>query len=366
MESKKIMVVEDEATVGMTLIEKLQKAGYTVAGNEAIFSGEEAVARVEELQPDLILMDIMLRDKMDGIEAAKLIKEKFDVPIVYLTAYADQELLDRAKITEPFAYIVKPFVDRELFINIEIALYRHQVETTVKEKNQQLLIQAEKMGALGLFAAGTAHELNNPLMGILNYVEFCIKKTSDDDKVHQVLLDTKKEVDRCIDIVKNLLTFAPRPISSESFKQTAIVKLVDNVLKLLDYKIVKEKIKVNVEFPQDGLEAPIIADSIQQVFLNLVINAIDALKSSENKEIKIYGEYKNDEAVIVISDTGCGIPNENMDKIFQPFFTTKESGKGTGLGLSIVKDIISEHRGEVTCESKVGTGTTFTIHLPKA
>ncbi|MGD9108626.1 MAG: ATP-binding protein [Gammaproteobacteria bacterium] len=364
MESKKIMVVEDEVAVGLSLVKKLQNAGYTVIGNEAIFSGEEAVKKAKELTPDLILMDIVLQDKMDGIEAASLIKKELDIPIVYLTAYADQELLERAKLTEPFAYIIKPFVDRELLNNIEIALYKHQADTIIKEKNQQLLIQIEKINSLGLFAAATAHELNNPLMGILNYIEYCIKKTDKSSKVHQVLSNTKKETERSIDIIKNLLAFAPR-INNKSFEQADIAKLIRNVLKLLDCRIIKEKIKISIEFPPDGLKAKIIPNEIQQALLNLIVNAVDALQSSENKEIKIHGEYQDDKAVIVISDTGCGISDENIDKIFKPFFTTKETAKGTGLGLSIVKNIIDEHNGKIITESKVGKGTKFTLYLPK-
>jgi response regulator RpfG family c-di-GMP phosphodiesterase len=138
MAKARILVVEDEAITGLSIVEKLQAAGYKVVGSEAVFSAEEAISKAGKEKPDLILMDIVLQGEMDGIEAAAIIKDKYDIPVVYVTAYADVKLLERAKITTPFGYIVKPFSDRELFSNIEIAIYKHDAEKALKLSKERL------------------------------------------------------------------------------------------------------------------------------------------------------------------------------------------------------------------------------------
>jgi len=134
MEKKQILVVEDESIVAEVIRRSLLNLGYEVLA--VVSTGEKAIKKVEELSPDLVLMDIMLKGEMDGIEAAEQIRSSFNIPIVYLTAYSDQKIMERAKITEPYGYILKPFRERELQINIEIALYRHEMEKKLKESRK--------------------------------------------------------------------------------------------------------------------------------------------------------------------------------------------------------------------------------------
>jgi len=144
MNVKQIMVVEDERIVGEDIKMRLQKLGYAVPG--IAHSGEEAIKKVEKLRPDLVMMDIVLEGKMDGIEAATAIRSRFDIPVVYLTAFADKNTLDRAKVTEAFGYIIKPFEDRELSSIIEIALYKHNMERKLKEREQWLFTTLKSIG----------------------------------------------------------------------------------------------------------------------------------------------------------------------------------------------------------------------------
>ncbi len=130
----KILVVEDESIIAEDIQRSLQNLGYSVSA--VVPSGERAIKKVEETSPDLILMDIVLQGKMDGIEAAEQIRSRFNIPIVYLTAYSDEKILERAKITEPFGYIIKPFKERELYINIEVALYKHKMEKKLLESKE--------------------------------------------------------------------------------------------------------------------------------------------------------------------------------------------------------------------------------------
>ena len=136
MEKKQILVVEDESIVAEHIRRSLQNMGYSVTSIAS--SGEKAIREVEEKIPDLVLMDIVLQGGMDGIETAKQIRSRFDIPILYLTAFSDEKILERAKITEPFGYIIKPFNERELYINIEIGLYKHKMEKKLKESESRL------------------------------------------------------------------------------------------------------------------------------------------------------------------------------------------------------------------------------------
>ncbi|MDY6863021.1 MAG: response regulator, partial [Thermodesulfobacteriota bacterium] len=144
MEKTKILLVEDENIVAMDIQNRLKKLGYVISA--AVSSGEEAVKKAEDLQPDLVLMDIMLKGHIDGIEAAGQIRDHFDIPVIYLTAYGDKNTLDRAKITEPYGYILKPFEERELHTAIEIALYRNKLERKLKEGEQWLETTLKSIG----------------------------------------------------------------------------------------------------------------------------------------------------------------------------------------------------------------------------
>ena len=144
MPSFKILVVEDESIVAMDIKHRLENMGYIVPAITS--SGEEAVAKAAETNPDLVLMDIVLKGEMDGIDAAQQIKDNFDIPVVYLTAYSDEKTLKRAKITGPFGYIIKPFEDRELHSAIEVALYKHEMESKLKENEKWLSTTLESIG----------------------------------------------------------------------------------------------------------------------------------------------------------------------------------------------------------------------------
>ena len=142
MADTSIMLVEDEIIVAADVKNRLENMGYDVLG---IFdTGEEAIQKAGELKPDMVLMDIVLKGEMDGIDAAQKIREQFDIPLIYLTAYSDKKTLERAKVTEPFGYVLKPFEDREIQSAIEMALYKHQMEKKLKESEEKYRKLVEK------------------------------------------------------------------------------------------------------------------------------------------------------------------------------------------------------------------------------
>lgn len=237
-------------------------------------------------------------------------------------------------------------------------------ETELIETHAQL-IQTEKVGALGTMTAGIAHELNNPMMGMLNFTQYCIKHTKNEDKRYAILKDTEREIKRCASIVKNLLTFSRiEKEGEEKLQKMSITTLFERVLRLLAYRIEKENISISQHVDERTPEIMMKVSNLQQVVLNLLGNALDAVRESDKKEIRIGVRPDNGSVQMIVSDSGCGIPSEILPRIFDPFFTTKPTDKGTGLGLSVTRSIIKDHNGEITCKSEVGVGTEFILLLP--
>lgn len=232
-------------------------------------------------------------------------------------------------------------------------------------KTSAQTIQVEKMRALGDMTAGVAHELNNPMMGILNFIQYAIKHTDEEDRKYRPLVDAEREVKRCQDIITNLLTFSRmKAEGEEGFKPGKLSQLCRRIVKLHSYKIRSANVEIEECFPETEPLIDIKANKVQQVVLNFVTNAIDAMQDREQKKLSLAISHDDTNICLRVCDTGSGIDEETQDKIFEPFFTTKPTDKGTGLGLSVSKSIIEEHDGTLTCESELGIGTCFVVTLP--
>ncbi len=249
-----------------------------------------------------------------------------------------------------------------LVLNTELNNYIEQLKRT-----QQQMIQAAKLSDLGQLSAAVAHELNNPLAGVLVYSKLLAKKIGSDffDK-EEVLTNLAKidsAVSYCSKIIRGLLDFARQ--SEPTLQSIAVSNVIYHAISLVDHQAEMKKVEIVRE---DTPALPsVLADfnQIQQVFINLAINAIQAM--SEGGKLTIRSFLGKDGKVSVsFEDTGCGIPPENMDKLFTPFFTTKDEVKGVGLGLAVSYGIIERHNGSIEVESEVGRGSTFTVHLPVA
>jgi two-component system NtrC family sensor kinase len=238
------------------------------------------------------------------------------------------------------------------------SLYRQLQET------QAQLIQAEKMSALGQLAGGLAHEINNPLSGILGLTQLVLEKTPEDSQSNQDLKDIEKAVFRCKKIITSLLSFAhqdkfhPEPVN--------VNEALEETLTLCARQMELKRVRIDRHF---GESLPMVNADFQQlmqVFLNLLTNARDAMPEGGTIAVTTRGAYigPKETVEIAISDTGAGIPGAILGKIFDPFFTTKPVGKGTGLGLSVCLGIINKHNGAITARSEAGKGSTFTITLP--
>ncbi len=245
-------------------------------------------------------------------------------------------------------------------------------DITMRKQTEEELIRSEKLASLGQLAASVAHEVNNPLAGILVYVKLLLKKHKEKklqvEDTEKQLLKMEKELDRTTRIIRNLLDFARQ--SEPAIRPVEINKVVEAALLLVGHQIGLENIKLEKKL---DIQLPLVLadfDKIQQVLINIIMNAIQAMPDGGNltittsvaKGIKINESFK-DTVRIDIRDTGVGITRENMRKLFTPFFTTKEKGKGVGLGLPVVHGIIEQHKGKIEVDSEPNIGTTFTIYL---
>jgi PAS domain S-box-containing protein len=245
-------------------------------------------------------------------------------------------------------------------------------DITLRKQTEEELIRSEKLVSLGQLAASIAHEVNNPLAGIMIYVKLFLRKYKEEKlqtgDTEKQLLKMEKELDRTTRIIRNLLDFARQ--SEPNIRPVDINKVLEAALLLVEHQINLENIKL--EKKSDAHLPLILADfdKIQQVLINIIMNAIQAMPDGGNltiatsvaKGIRI-GESLKDTIRIDISDTGVGITKENMSKLFTPFYTTKEKGKGVGLGLPVVHGIIEQHNGKIKVNSEPNVGTTFSIYL---
>jgi PAS domain S-box-containing protein len=230
------------------------------------------------------------------------------------------------------------------------------------EKTQLQLIQSEKMASLGKLSAGVAHQLNNPLGGITLYTKLMLEDYDLDENAREDLYRILKDAQRCRDTVKELLEFARQ--TRQFMKPQNINMAIDRTLYLIKNQTLFHNI--NVKKKMAPFIPLVLADSQQlgHVFMNLIINAAQAMDGSGTITITTRESASKDRVTIEVADTGPGIPEESLEHIFEPFFTTKEEGKGTGLGLSVVYGIIENHGGTISARSNPGRGSTFIIELP--
>jgi two-component system NtrC family sensor kinase len=251
--------------------------------------------------------------------------------------------------------------------NKELIEWGTTLEKKVKDRTKELLemqgqlIQSEKLASIGKLAAGIAHEINNPLGGILIYSHLLLEDQKKDTVQYENLKKIVKETTRCKDIVKGLLEFS-RP-KEPQMVPTDINDIVNRALSLFERQALFQNIRVNKEFaalPQ------VVADGsqLQQVFANIIVNAAEAMDGNGTLTIRTVLDRPGGYIKVEFADTGHGIKEEDMPRLFEPFFTTKEVGKGTGLGLAISYGIVQKHEGSIQVRSELGKGSTFTVTLP--
>lgn len=404
----RVVIVDDESEICMSLQGIIEISGYEAYTFD---NACDALSFLIEQEVDLVLTDIRM-PWMDGMELLdKILALNADTPVILMTAFGDIDLSVTAIKKGAFDFILKPFDTAYLLKTVEKGItyrrlrmaertYREDLEHALEERTRELqkahalLLQNEKMALIGQIAAGIAHEINNPVGFISSNLEslrkfserllvflsvqaesiskFCpaeelarieelrtkahINRIA--DEIPAIVKDSQEGVDRINEIIRNLKGFAR--VDDNEFVSTSINETINKAL-----NIVRNELKYVATMVTDfGYIPPIkcLPNQLAQVIMNLLVNASQAIEG--HGEIRIRTWQEGDSIYASVSDTGCGIPEDVKGRIFEPFFTTKEVGKGTGLGLPICYDIINKHSGEITVDSIVGKGTTFTIRLP--
>jgi two-component system, NtrC family, sensor kinase len=269
-----------------------------------------------------------------------IIRVFFDQP----RDFSEEELDFLAAVAEQSALAL----DKARFIEAQESRYNH------------LIIQTEKLTALGRMAAGIAHEINNPMGGILVYATMLMDQVPEESPIREGLDVIAQETLRCKRIIQELLDFSrERPLLK---KMADLNSVMEKALRILENEFKLRKINLEKNLSSDLPVAFLDVNQIQQVFMNILINAVEATQEKGKVKVSTRPGPGGETVIAEISDTGCGIPSENLAKIFEPFFSTKE--KGTGLGLSVSFGIIQSHQGQIDISSLPGSGTHFTITLP--
>jgi len=371
MSRARILVVEDEAVVAFDIEKRLAKLGYEVAGSTD--RAEEAARLVETLHPDLVLMDMRLKGQMDGATAAEKIRRRFATPVIFLTAFSEEPVIERAKLSEPFGYILKPFNERELRSNIEIALYKHRTENE-QQRLQEQLQKAQKMEVVGQLAGGIAHDFNNILAAMILNLSFLREAAQLGQESQQQISELEQGARRAALLTRQLLQFSRREVMQSKTVNLAEV-LTDWVPHLR--ALLGPAIQLSVQTTGASAQAKADPALLEQLLTNLCLNARDAMPrggtltlSLDRQEVDLLHTQRNPEArlgpflCLGVTDTGCGMDPATLQRAFEPFFTTKEVGQGSGLGLAAVHGIAKQHYGWVEAESAPGAGSTFRVFLP--
>jgi two-component system, NtrC family, sensor kinase len=283
---------------------------------------------------------------------------------------ADLYLKLNSGVENVYKFALKP---RDVTLNIAIAplISRDGAQigrliifddVTDRAELERRLVQADKLSSIGLLAAGVAHEVNTPLAVISTYAQMLAKQISGDEQKAPLLEKIARQTFRASEIVNSLLNFSRT--SPTEFVSVDVNKTIKETLALMEHQFIKSSVKTTLHFDEALPRIKGNPGKLQQVFLNLFLNARDAMEAGGSLSVKTSAH--DGRVWVKVGDSGSGIARENLEKIFDPFFTTKGAKKGTGLGLSVSYGIVREHGGNIEVESEIGAGTRFELSFPEA
>ena len=368
----RLLLVDDEEQFRQPIAKRLAKRGLT---SDQAADGNECLSILDKKAMDVVVLDVKMPG-MTGIEVLRRITAKYPkTEVILLTGQASATDGVEGIKSGAFDYLTKPIVLEHLFNKILQAYEKIQrldaakKEAEYRKQMEQQMIVTERLASLGTLAAGVAHELNNPLAIIRESAGWMrqlfareeLKDIPRHEDFIKALDKVEKGVDRASRITHQLLGFVGKSESAVSEINLAV--LAEEAIQLISHEAKKREIKI-VRQMEPSLDA-VWSDAyqIRQVLLNLLTNATHAVDS--NGTITVAITDAGDSQTVTISDTGRGIPRENLDKIFEPFFSTKSPGQGTGLGLFVSRGIVEKLGGTIKVDSKIGQGASFSVVLPK-
>jgi signal transduction histidine kinase len=371
MTAPRILIVEDERIIALHLRQQLTQLGYDVPNT--VSSGDHALRRVEEAQPDLVLMDINLKGKLDGIATAVAIRRSYAIPIIYLTAYCTDETLARAAATHPDGYLLKPFSERELHAMIQVTLARRRTERETQAA-QGRLQQARKLAALRRLAGGVADEVDDLLTVLYGQLEVLGGHLVAEPLLAEPIRDAFSEAIEKERLIRRLFEFSGRrKLVPATISLQHLMARISGRLR----QIMGGDIPIRMLMADDLWQARIDPDQLGHALANLIANAREAMQGGGSLTIEAQNSVIDQNSLdsgagaghyvlLSVTDTGTGMPEDVVERAFEPFFTTRASGGASGLGLSLVFGFIQQSGGHISIDSKPGNGTTVRIYLPAA
>jgi two-component system NtrC family sensor kinase len=367
----RLLLVDDETEFRNTLAKRLLKRGLSSLHAP---DGETCLSVMAEQSVDVVVMDVMMPG-ISGIDALLQIKRyHHETEVILLTGNANtQDGVEGIK-SGAFDYLTKPVEFEHLLGKIVqaydkiISSREQKAAKAYKARIEQQMIATERLAALGTLAAGVAHEINNPL-AIINesagYLRTVLKKKELAEVPYRASFD--KALEKIETSVKRARTITHQLLADVGKREPVLTEidmpaLVSETVRLIRRDADSKNIRVNLEADRNQPTLRVDPNQIRQVLINLLSNAIHA--TEEGGQITVQMKNTDTGASIDIVDSGTGIPKENLDRIFEPFFSTKTPGKGTGLGLFVSRDIVEKFGGELTVESQLGEGTCFSIRIP--
>ncbi|MDG1278785.1 MAG: ATP-binding protein [Algoriphagus sp.] len=389
MFSLKILIVEDDAVSALLLQKALEKNKHEILG--IADSGEKALELLTQNHADIVMMDINLAGELDGIKTTEIINEKYDIPVVYLSASSDAETLNKVVGTNPSAYVIKPFNIRELNMVIELAIFKDRKEKELQKLNNELeekvkqrtveLYDANKELTKALekereinelksrIVLNVSHGFKTPLTSILSSAQLLQIYGEKDHPFKVKIAKHAGKIENSVRALNNLLTsvlfFGKADADQMKFRPKKM--FMGAFLKeLMDTLNAGKENDVEIKMETGNIPKTLTTDSelLYQIFENLLSNAIKY--SSDGQKVDFNISFENGQLISTIRDQGIGIPKSEQDQLFDRFFRAKNVGiiEGSGLGLSIVKKCIEVMKGTIEFESVEGKGTTFKVTIP--
>ncbi|HBA87209.1 MAG TPA: hybrid sensor histidine kinase/response regulator [Geobacter sp.] len=381
----RVLIIDDEKVILDLTAIILKNRGYEIF---TALSAQEGLESIEKERPELVLLDYMMPN-MDGLTALKEIKRSYpETYVIMFTGKGSEEIAVELMKAGASDYILKPFNNQDLVERIEsvlklrgielqnrallsererllaeIADWNRELEARVQEKSEALrraqveVVQSEKLASLGYLSAGMAHEIRNPLNSIALFVQL-IKGGLEEPERQEYVDKILKEVDRIDGILGKLLDASKRP--KFEISEVRVDRILEHTLEAFTPQLRQKRIRVVTDLKK--IPPAIKADSmeIEQIFTNLFLNSIHVMPEEGTLTVEL--DYDENYISFKVSDTGPGIPPENLPNIFDPFFTT--NSRGTGLGLSVVLRIVKTYKGKIEVEKSDACGTTFLVRLP--
>lgn len=385
---EKLLIVDDERMILELTSMVLSGRGFDVS---VVDNATDSYGLIEREKPALVLLDYMM-PKVNGLDALKEIRARFpETYVIMFTGKGSEEVAVELMKAGASDYILKPFSNAKLVERIENVLrvrsielrnkelveeqqrlldeiekWNRELEERVKLKTTELerahheILLTEKLASLGHISAGMAHEIRNPLNSISLFAQVIKASLDNDPELHSYTDKIVGEVERIDAILVKVLSTSKR--SPFNLRSIHVGAIIEESLQAFAEQIRLQQVKLRKQLPKHAPSILADADELGQIFSNLLSNALFEMKQGGTLSVSL--EYDDKEVIIAVSDTGGGIPEEDLHKIFDPFFTTKE--RGTGFGLSVVLRIVKTYGGRIDVESEQGHGTIFKIWLPLA